>query len=255
MKTSNRMFVARVAGAILAWTPLAAHAGEALSPERMDVLDRDGVFSPAFKKAVHELVTDQDAIKEARTEQQKAVSALPDLRTQASAAQAKVSALREELAKYDHPEEHDFHALQARMSDPAATPEEQMALAQAYVWAYATSPHEAEAEQYLEQVEKQKANQLQAEKDAEAARQAARAKLIERAQARQLSLGEWRSFLQDMSQDDLLKYLGKPTAQEDGYWIYSGSWLVDPTTNRKVGMEINLSGGRVLSVDEAPHAP
>jgi hypothetical protein len=30
---------------------------------------------------------------------------------------------------------------------------------------------------------------------------------------------------------------------------------VDPTTNRKVGMEINLSGGRVLSVDEAPHAP
>src|ERR1035437_5701955 len=115
------------------------------------------------------------------------------------------------------------------MNDSGAKPEEQLALAQSYVWAYATSPHQAEAQQYLQQVQKKLTDQEQAEKDAEAARVAARAKLVQRVQAKDLSLSEWRDFLRNMSQDDLVKFLGRPTSQRGDYWIYSGAWIVDPT--------------------------
>jgi hypothetical protein len=133
--------------------------------------------------------------------------------------------------------------------------EEQIALAQAYVWTYPASPHESEAEQYLQQTKKKLADQRQAGKDVEAARVAARAKMVQRAQARDLSLGEWREFLRDMSQDDLVKVLGRPTSQRGDYWIYSGEWVLNPATNQKVGLEINFNAGRVLSVDEKPPPP
>ena len=236
--------------------PLPGHADDPqLSPERLDVLDQEGYFTPGFKEAVHDLVNTHRAVEQARAEQSQLAHDLPGLQEQAAAAGAKAVALRQELAKYEHPEESDFVALQARMNDAAAKPEDQLMLAQAYVWAYAASPHQAEAEQYLQQVQKKLADQRQAQKDAEAARAAARAALVQRAQARDLSLHEWRDFLRDMSQDDLLKYLGRPTSNEGDYWIYSGAWLQDPTTKQKVGMEINFNAGRVISVSEVPHSP
>jgi hypothetical protein len=88
-----------------------------------------------------------------------------------------------------------------------------------------------------------------------AARAAARAKLVQRAQARDLSLGEWRDFLRDMSQDELMKFLGRPTSQTGDYWIYSGDWIANPAAKQKVGMEINFNAGRVISVSEEPHSP
>jgi len=58
-----------------------------------------------------------------------------------------------------------------------------------------------------------------------------------------------------MSQDDLVKLLGHPSSHDGDYWIYAGNWMVDSTTKQKVGMEINFSGGRVISVDERPPQP
>jgi len=226
-----------------------------LSPERLDLMDQRGYFTPAFKAALHDLVDARTALKQARAEQAKLTQDLPDLQKQAAETEAKTVALRQELAKYDHPEEIDFDALQNRMNAAAAKPEEQIALAQAYVWTYPASPHQSEAQQYLQQIRKKRADQAQAAKDADTARAAARAELVQRAQAKDLSLNEWRDFLRDMSQDDLVKLIGRPTSQTGDYWTYSGDWILDATTHQKVGMAINFNAGRVLSVSEAPHAP
>jgi hypothetical protein len=234
--------------------PGQADSGQ-LSPERLDMVDQLGYFTPGFKAAVHDLVDTKRALEQAQAEQTKLSHDLPDLQKQVAEAEAKTTALRQELAKYDHPEENDFVALQTKMNDPGAKMEEQIALAQAYVWTYPTSPHESEAQQYLQQTQKKLADQQQAEKDDEAARAAAYVKLVLRAQARDLSLAEWRDFLNGMSQEDLVKLIGQPTSQTDGYWIYTGDWIVNPTTKRKVGMQINFNAGRVITVDEKPPPP
>jgi hypothetical protein len=242
--------------AALGLTPAPMHAdSKQLSPERLDMLDKLGYFTPGFKAAVHDLVDGKRALEQAKVDQAKLTQELPDLQKQATETEANAIALRQELAKYEHPEETDFDALQKRMNDAAAKLEEQIALAQAYVWTYPASPHESEAQQYLQQMQKKLADQGQAEKDAEAARSAAHAKLVQRAQARDLSLNEWRDFLRDMSQDDLVKLIGRPTSQTGDYWIYSGEWVLNPATNQKVGLEINFNAGRVLSVDEKPPPP
>jgi hypothetical protein len=245
------VILSAMAALCVASLPARADTGQ-LSPERLNMLDQQGYFTPAFKAAVHNLVDVRTAVRQARTEEKKLILTLPDLQQQATDAEARTAALRVELAKYDHPDETDFIALQARMNDPAAQLEDQIMLAQGYVWAYPASPHQSEAEQYLQAAQKKLAGQQQAKKDAEAAREAARAKLIQRAQARELSLNEWRDFLHDMSQDDLLKYLGRPDSQRGDYWIYSGPWITDPVTSQKVGLEINFNAGRVISVAEVP---
>jgi len=237
-------------------TPTQGHAdSKQLSPERLEMLDKAGFFTPGFKAAVHDLVDGKHALEEAKAEQEKLGHDLPGLQKEATETEAKEIALRQELAKYEHPEETDFDALQKRMTDAGAKPEEQIALAQAYVWTYPASPHESEAQQYLQQVQKKVADQLQAEKEAMVTRAAAHAKLVQRAQGRDLTLAEWRDFLRGMSQDDLVKLLGRPTSQKEDYWVYSGEWIVDPATKQKAGMEINFNAGRVLSVIEEAHSP
>ena len=148
------------------------------------MVDQLGYFTPGFKAAVHDLVDTKHAMVEANADQKKLTLELPDLQKQAADAEAKVGSLRQELAKYEHPEETDFVALQNKMNDANAKPEEQIALAQAYVWTYPASPHQGDAQQYLQQVRKKLADQRQAEKDAEAARAAARAELA--------ALGTWK---------------------------------------------------------------
>ena len=223
-----------------------------LSPERIDMLVDDGVLSPAFQSAARELIDAKQDIRDANAQQKKLENELPGLQDQVRKAQAQADALRQELAKYDHPDENDFAALQAAMNDPNAKPEDQLELAQAYVWTYGMSPHLAEAQQNLQMVQKKISDALQAQKDADATKAAAHAKLVERAEAHDLSLLEWRDFLRDMSQADLLKYIGRPTFRRDDYWVYSGGWINDPSSNEKAGMEINFNGGRVLSVNKAP---
>jgi hypothetical protein len=235
-------------------TPGRADTGQ-LSPERLDMADQMGYFTPGFKTAVHDLVDSKHALADATAEKAKLTKEIPDLQNQAMQAQAQAVALRQELARYEHPDEVDFSVLQQRMNDPTAKPDEQIALAQAYVWTYPTSPHASDAQQYLQGMQKKVADARQAEKDAEAARAAAHAKLVQRAQARDLSLSEWRDFLRDMSEDDLVKLLGQPSSQTQDYWTYAGEWIADPTTKQKVGMEINFNAGRVISVDEKPSPP
>ena len=126
-------------------------------------------------------------------------------------------------------------------------------MAQTFVWAYPASAHQAEAGQYLQQVQQKLADETQAQKDAEAARVAAYAKLVQRAQAKDLNLEEWRGFLSKMSEEDVLKYIGRPDFQGPSYWTYSGGWTEDPVTHKKVGLQITFDAARVLTVAEMPN--
>src|SRR5476649_186658 len=95
--------------AALGLISLPGHAQSSqLSPERLDVLDQRGYFTPDFKAAVHDLVNARHALESANAEQAKLTRDLPDLQSQATEAEAKTVALRQELAKYQHPEETDF---------------------------------------------------------------------------------------------------------------------------------------------------
>jgi len=136
------------------------------------------------------------------------------------------------------------------MTDTTAKPEDQVLLAQVFVWSYPTSPHLPQAQIYLQQVQKQIADHIQAVKDAAAAAAAARAALLLRVQNKDLSLNEWKDFLNNMSQADVVKYLGQPSQQDGYYWIYSGPWTLDTLLNQRVGLELNFSGGRVIGVSK-----
>src|SRR5450631_3440890 len=136
-----------VAGLGLA--PVAGHADSKLSPERLDALDQRGYFTPAFKTVVHDLIDTRHELHQVTAEKTKLDEDMPNLQRQAAEAEAQAVALRQELAKYDHPEENDFDVVQARMNDASAKPEDQLTLAQAYVWTYPSSPHQAEAQRYL----------------------------------------------------------------------------------------------------------
>jgi hypothetical protein len=225
-----------------------------LSADRLNLLDERGYFTPTFKAAVHDLVDARQEIVQAKEDEKKARASLPDLQQQAAAAMAETNRLQKELDLYAHPEDTDFDALQAAMKNPAISAQQRMVLAQAFVWSYPTDPHQAEAEQDLRQIQKQLADLQQAEKDAEAVRIAAQAKLLQRAQARDLSLEEWQDFLRDKSQGDLVGLLGRPQREGPDYWIYTGDWTVDPATKAKVGLQIHFNGTRVLSVAPQDHS-
>jgi uncharacterized protein Usg len=240
----------------LAWlSPLAAHADGKLSPELLDQYDRRGYFTPNFKTALQDMVQAHEALDKALAEQKKFERDLPSLQKEAADAQAKTVTLQQQLAVYDHPDENDFNTLQTLIHDPAAKAGDVIALAQAYVWTYPTSPHEPVAQEFLNTWQKKVADQQQADKDAEAARVAAHAALVRRAQAHDLSLAEWRDFLRGLSQDDLVKLFGQPTSRQDDYWYYDGAWVVNPTNSQKQGLQINFDAGRVLSVDAKPPTP
>jgi hypothetical protein len=245
------LFVLLECAGCLSVMPEHAKGGQ-LSPERLDFFDKRGYFTPAFKATVHALVETQQAIAQVKQDEKKLKAELPGLQKQGSEAEAKVTSFRQELAQYEHPEEKDFTILQARMNDAAAKPQEQSQLAQAYAWAYPTSPHQADAQQYLQQAQKKMADQQQAEKEGEAARAAAHAKLVQRAQAKDLTLAEWKDFLRDMSQEEVFKYFGTPSLHGDNYWTYTGAWTTDPTTGEKVGLRIDFNGSRVLNVVQGP---
>lgn len=241
-----------LAGTMPPWEQARA---DQLSPEKLDVLDHRGYFTPQFKAAIHDLVDARQALAKTTAEKKSLDLQLPGLQRQAAETLAEAVALRQELARYDHPEENDFVALQALFNDPAAKPEDEIVLAQAYVWTYPASPHAAEAQQYLQLVQKKLNDRKQAELAAEAARAAAHAKLVARAQAHDLSLPEWRDFLRGMSEDDLVQMLGQPSSKQDGYWFYTGGWITEPAGRPKIGLQINFEAGRVITVDEKPALP
>jgi hypothetical protein len=227
---------------------LRAADGPQLSAARLDQLDQRGYFTPKFKAAVHDLVDAQRAAAHAQDQEKKLAAALPGLRQQSADIQAQVAALHKELSLYEHPEDADYDALQAAMKNPSASPDDRLKLAQAFVWSYPTDPRQAEAEQDLRQIQKQIADMDKAARDAAAANAAARAKLLQRVQARDLSLPEWQDFLRDMSQEDLLTYLGRPDTVGVDYWLYRGAWTTDPVTKVKVGLQVQFNGTRVQTV-------
>jgi hypothetical protein len=232
-------------------TPVSASAAN-LSPDNLNKFDEHGYFTPAFKAAVHDMVDARQAVEQAKIDERQLKKNLPDLQQQADAAEAKAKALREEFAKYDNTDQSDFEALQASLKDDKAKPEDQSILAQAYVWAYPASPHQSEAQQIFQDLQKKVADQKQAEKAAEAKRVADRADILNRVQTRQLSLVEWKTFLQDMSQQDVLKYMGHPQSAGVDFWVYRGGWTDDAATKQRVGLMIGFNGTRVNVVTEAP---
>lgn len=223
-----------------------------LSVQRLEELDQRGYFPPAFKEAVYKLVESHQALKQARRDEKQLGVRLPVLQKQCDEATARAAELRKELALYTHPEDADFEALRAAMKNPAASPEQRLTLAQAFVWSYPSDPRQTEAVGYLQQIQKRLGDERQAVKDAAAARTAARAALVQRAESKNLSLKEWQDFLRDMSQEELLGYLGHPQTETSDYWIYSGAWTWDPKTKNRAGLRINFNGTRVLSVVLAP---
>jgi hypothetical protein len=253
MKT--RTFLIGITGALAWLSPMAAHADRKLSPELFDQYDRRGYFTPNFKTALIDMVQAHEALDKALAEQKNFEKDLPELQKEAADAQAKTVTLRQQLAVYDHPDENDFDALRKLIHDPAAKAGEVIALAQAYVWTYPTSPHEPAAQEFLDTWQKKLADQQQAEKDAEAAREAAHAALVRRGQAHDLSIAEWRDLLHGLSQDDLVKLFGQPTSRQGDYWFYEGGWAVNPALPQKQGLQINFDAGRVITVDAKPAAP
>ena len=240
-----------VAGMGLILAPGPVRANGQLSAKNLDVVDQWGWFTPGFKSAVHELVDTKQATAAIQLENQDLDATLPVLQKQAADAQAQVATLKLQLEKYNHTDESDFDQLKKMTGDVNVKSDDVRITAQTYIWAYPASPHQAEAQQILQTIQTKMADQTQAEKDAEAARVAAHALLVQRAQARQLSLSEWRDFLRDMSEDDVLKYMGHPTYRNTDYWTYSGEWTEDPETHQKIGLQINFNAARVNSVSQA----
>jgi len=241
-----KIFVVFAAALFLA--PLAGRADDLLTPTQIATMERRGWITPEFEAASRELIDAHEAAQKAKDDQASLDAAMPALQQKADAEDRKVAALRAELAREDHPDDTDFSALQDALENPAASLQDQMALAQAFVWTYPGSPHAGEAEGDLQQLQKKIADQVQAANDAAAAQTAAQLKLLQRVKAHDLDLGEWRAFLQDKSQDEVEQYLGAPTSKADDYWTYSGAWTIDPATNQKAGLQLTFNGGRVLSV-------
>jgi len=242
-----------VATAILLTPALGYADGPQLSPERLNMLDRRGYFTPPFKQAVHDLVDAKKAVVDAKAQEEKLNGELPELEKQLTEADDKTKVLHKQFDELNHVDESEFVELQKAMTNPDAKLEEQRILAQAYVWGYPSSPHQEEAQKDLADVQKKIADQAKAEADAEAARVAAHAKLVERAQAKDLNVNEWRDLLLTMSKQDLLKFLGKPDGATQDEWVYNGAWTLDPISQQKVGLHISFNGGRVINVSETAH--
>lgn len=243
-----------LAGGILAFAPCRAVDVIDYSPDQLNFMDDWGVFPVEFKGSMENLFETNKAIIQANEDEAKLKLKLPDYQKKAAAAQAKADEIRRELAEYQHTDETDFVELQKEMNDPNSKLEDLIKLAQEYVWAYSTSPHQAQAQQYLQQFQEKQANESQAEKDAEAARAAARAKLLERIKARDLSLEEWTNFLFNLSEVEVMSYIGPPDSTQDDYWLYTGDYTVSPKTQQKIGLRLNFNAGRVITVLALPHS-
>jgi hypothetical protein len=248
--------MAAILFACIVLAPLAGRGADTtndlLTQTQIETMERNGWLTPQFEAAARELIEAKETLKTADDDRTKLELKLPALQKTAATEDAKVSKLKDELAHYDHPDETDFTALQAAMKDSSAKIEDRLALAQAYVWTYPGGAHTGEAEQDLQQIQKKIADQVQAAKDTDAAQTAVQLKLLQRVKAHDLNLGEWRAFLQDKSQDEVLQYLGEPAAKTDDYWTYSGAWTIDPATNQKAGLQLTFNGGRVQNVAPIP---
>lgn len=245
----------RISGLILAAAillPGALRADDALSATQIETMRQKGWITPEFEADVRQLVEAQETAQKAKDDEARLEKQVPALQARASDEDAKTAALKAEAERLSHPDETDFAALREAMKNTAAKPEDLMALAQAYVWTYPGGTHTAEVQSDLQQLQKKIADQVQATKDADAARTAAHLKLLARVKAHDLSLGEWRSFLQDKSKAEVQQYLGAPSWQDDEHWVYNGSWTIDPTSNLKAGLQITFNGGRVQNVAPMP---
>jgi Ca2+-binding RTX toxin-like protein len=237
---------------VLLLAPRAAHADDLLTSTQIATMERRGWITPDFEAASRELIDARAAAQKAQDDQANLEAAMPDLENKVAAEDKKVAALQAELARYDHPDEADFTVLQAALKNGSMPTQDQMALAQAFVWTYPGSAHAGDAESDLQQLQKKIADQAQAAQDAAAAQEAAQLKLLQGVKAHDLSLAEWRAFLQDKSRDEVAQYLGAPTSQNDDYWTYAGAWTVDPSTNLKAGLQLTFNGGRVQNVAPVP---
>ena len=219
-----------------------------------------GFFPPVFKTAVHELVETKQTTEKVDKETKDLAQQFPDLEKQATDAEARVADLRKQLAEYDHTDETDFAELQKKMNDSGASLQDQLIMAHAFIWTYSTSPHQVDAlwNSTCNKFRRNRRIRCSPDKDKEAARQAASCGYCcwtPGAGQDSLTFAEWKDFLQDMSQEDLLKYMGHPQSQYSDYWVYSGEWVEDKITGKKVGLQISFNGTRVSNVSELMSHP
>ena len=219
-----------------------------ISAARIDLLDQRGYFTPRCKQALVDLVEAQEALLKSRSESARTAAYLPSLQTEERQTSAQVEDLKKELALYQHPEDDDFAALQSAAQDQASSLEKKLDLAQAFIWSYPQDPRQAEAVQDLQRWQKELADRQQAASASIAKQTAIRQQLLRRVKAHDLSLGEWQTFLGDMSQEELLANLGPPQTRQADSWIYSGNWTWDASTGLRAGLLVHFNGTRVSGV-------
>lgn len=238
--------------AVVLLVPFSAHADDGLTPAQIEAMRQKGWITPDFEKASRRLIDAELAAKQAQDDKARLDAQLPVMERKAVEEDGKAGKLKDEINRYAHPDETDFTALQATLKNASAKPEDQMALAQAYVWTYPGGAHTADADKDLQQLQRKIADQAQAAKEADAARTAAQLKLLARVKTHDLTLGEWRAFLQDKSKAEVVQYLGEASYQADDFWGYGGDWTVDPSTTMKAGLGVTFNGGRVQNVAPLP---
>lgn len=216
--------------------------------QRVNELDKIGYFPPSFKKAIHTLIDTQIATQKAQDEASTLSDKIPSLEKQVTDAQAQLDALQKKWDSLSTTQEVQFSQIKSKLNDPKTSADDLVPLLQAFIWSYPNSSHLPEIQASLAQANQKIAQESEADKQATIERIAARQKLLERVATKDLTLDEWQRFLDNMSQFELINYIGHPDEKGSDYWIYKGNWTVDPTTNLKSGLRIQFNGGRVLSV-------
>jgi len=95
----------------------------------------------------------------------------------------------------------------------------------------------------------QEAQKKQAEAEALAAAEAARADLLARAGRGEVSLSEMRQVLFGKSRADVSALFGQPTETASDRWGYAQQMIFNPMTKEKHGLTIVFADGKVQSVD------
>jgi hypothetical protein len=124
-----------------------------------------------------------------------------------------------------------------------------LALAHQFIWSFPKSTLLPDAGKILSDLEQKKAAADEELANEKASRLQRENFLKAGVAARNLQIQDWREFLKNMSQDDVLFYLGPPKSKAaDGTWYYGDNWTIDPGSAQRTGIVLFFNGTRVLNV-------
>jgi hypothetical protein len=199
--------------------------------------------------AVVQNVTTQDRILKLQQLTLDAENAKPELEKQQSAAEEQTAAIKKQLSDLDHADSAALITLQTQVADPNAKLPVKLAAAHQFIWSFPTSSLLPQANAILADLNKQDADEKQRLADDAKKKQERLDFLTKGAQEHNLLIEDWREFLRNMTQDEVLLYVGAPTKKSmDGNWFYAGSYTIDPATQQRSGLVIFFNGTRVDNV-------